>query len=111
MLNASQIAANDFDAKHCSKTNTHSAHEYTTFASAQLWRSRCEQRPSNYGDFDQNITGKVESITARGGHDSVPFYMTRFGLHFKWYKAIRRNWKLMLIFAWMKRVIKKNKAN
>jgi hypothetical protein len=34
--NCSQRAANDFDAKQCSSTNTHSAYEYITHASAQL---------------------------------------------------------------------------
>jgi hypothetical protein len=38
-LNASRTAANDLDAKKCSRMNTRSDHEYTMFAPAQLLRS------------------------------------------------------------------------
>jgi hypothetical protein len=39
--------------------NTHSAREYATFAPAQLLRNWCEQRPSNKGHVDSEVTGSL----------------------------------------------------
>jgi hypothetical protein len=66
LLNASQTAANDFDAKLCSRMNTRSACEYTMLASAQLLRSWCEQRPSNKGDLDSSVAGEVGRVCYTG---------------------------------------------
>jgi hypothetical protein len=59
LLNASRTAANNFDAKECSRMNTRSAREYTMFAPAQLLRNWREQRPSNQGDLDSSVTGET----------------------------------------------------
>jgi hypothetical protein len=41
------------------RINTRSAREYTMFTPAQLLHSWHEQRPSNKGDLDSNVTAKV----------------------------------------------------
>jgi hypothetical protein len=50
LLNVSRTAANDFDAKQCSRMNTRSTLEYTMFAPAQLLRNLREQRLSHKGE-------------------------------------------------------------
>jgi hypothetical protein len=57
LLNASRKAANDFNAKYCSRMNTRSALEFTMFAPAHLLRNWREQRLSNKGDLDSSVTG------------------------------------------------------
>jgi hypothetical protein len=66
LLNTLQTAENDLDAKQCSRMNTHSAREYTMFASAQFLRNWREQRPSNKGDLDSSVTGEVRSVYYTG---------------------------------------------
>jgi hypothetical protein len=55
----SRAAANDFDAKWCSRMSTCSDCEYSTFSPAQLLRSWCEQRPIYQGDLDSNVTAGI----------------------------------------------------
>jgi hypothetical protein len=66
LLNASRKAANNYDAKFCSRMNIHSAHEYTTFAPAQLLHNWHEQQPSNQGNLDLSVMGEVERIYYMG---------------------------------------------
>jgi hypothetical protein len=61
-LNASRTAANGFDAKQCPRMNRSSAREYTTFTPAQLVRHWRKQRPSNKGDLDCSVPGKVRRV-------------------------------------------------
>jgi hypothetical protein len=49
-----------------SKVNTRSAREYTILASAQLLCNWREQRPSNWGDLDSNVTRRLWQSVARG---------------------------------------------
>jgi hypothetical protein len=46
--------------------NTRSAREYTMFAPAQLLRNWREQRPSNKGDLDSSVTGRMGESLTRG---------------------------------------------
>jgi hypothetical protein len=56
LLNASQTAANDFDAK---RTNTYCAREHTVFAPAHILRNWREQRSCKKGDLDLSDTGRL----------------------------------------------------
>jgi hypothetical protein len=46
--------------------NIRSAHEYTMFASAHLYRKWREQRPSNQDDLHSSVTGKVWRVYYTG---------------------------------------------
>jgi hypothetical protein len=59
LLNASRTAENDLSAKSCLRMNTRSAHEFTMFVPAQTLRNWREQRPSNQGDLDSSVTGRL----------------------------------------------------
>jgi hypothetical protein len=72
LLNTSRTAANDFDAKQCWRMDTLSAREYTMFAPAQLLRLR-EQRLSNQGDLDWNVSEVVGRVYYRGGGSAFDF--------------------------------------
>jgi hypothetical protein len=47
--------------------NTRPAQEHAVFTTAQLWRIRCEQRPSNKGELDSGDTEKLGRSTTTGG--------------------------------------------
>jgi hypothetical protein len=66
LLNASRTAANDFDAKWCSRVNTRCAREYTMFTPAQLLRNWREQRPSNQDDLDSSVSVEVGRVHYTG---------------------------------------------
>jgi hypothetical protein len=66
LLNVSRAASNDFDAKYCSRMNTLSGREYIQFPFAQLLSNWHEQRPSNQGDLDSNVTGDIGRVYYKG---------------------------------------------
>jgi hypothetical protein len=66
LLNASQAAANNFDAKQYSRMNTCSPHECTMLTPAQLLHSWCEWWPSNKNDLDLNVMGEVGRVYYMG---------------------------------------------
>jgi hypothetical protein len=66
LLNAVRRAANDVDAKYCSRIDIYSTREYTMFVLTQHFGSHCEQRPSNRGDLDVSMTGELGTVCYRG---------------------------------------------
>jgi hypothetical protein len=66
LLNVSRTAADEFDAKQCSRMNTRSAREHTMSVPAQLLRNWREQRPSNKSGLDSSVTGEVGRVYYTG---------------------------------------------
>lgn len=59
-FSASRKAAIHFDAKLCSRMNTRSVSEYTTFAPADICANGVELRPSDKSGLDSNVSGRSQ---------------------------------------------------